>query len=208
MARRIRLEDIATPENINKIEEWCIKGLTNKQIAKNLGIALSTFYRYMDQSKEIMDALKKGKRVADDEVENALFKRAIGFKATEDKYDVVEMPQEEYDLHCQILLDAWKEDNPNWTVAQRDKFVASIPRDKKILVETKIKDVAPDTVAAIFWLKNRRPDEYRDKRNIDLSGGLTSSRSVDLSGISTDDLKKYAETIGKAIEEGEGNGGN
>ena len=27
--------------------------------------------------------------------------------------------------------------------------------------------IAPDTTAAIFWLKNRRPDRWRDKRDLD-----------------------------------------
>jgi Homeodomain-like domain-containing protein len=31
---------------------------------------------------------------------------------------------------------------------------------------------APDTTAAIFWLKNRRPDEWRDKRELEHSGGF------------------------------------
>lgn len=31
--------------------------------------------------------------------------------------------------------------------------------------------VAPDTTAAIFWLKNRRPDAWRDKRDIDHRSG-------------------------------------
>lgn len=30
----------------------------------------------------------------------------------------------------------------------------------------------PDTTAAIFWLKNRRPDLWRDKQNIEHSGEL------------------------------------
>jgi hypothetical protein len=30
--------------------------------------------------------------------------------------------------------------------------------------------VVPDTTACIFWLKNRRPDEWRDKQSNELSG--------------------------------------
>jgi hypothetical protein len=30
-----------------------------------------------------------------------------------------------------------------------------------------IKEVHPDTTAQIFWLKNRKPDEWRDKQTID-----------------------------------------
>lgn len=42
------------------------------------------------------------------------------------------------------------------------------------LVVTKVvtKMVAPDTTAQIFWLKNRKPNEYRDKRDIEHSGGV------------------------------------
>ncbi|MNW49580.1 hypothetical protein D3C74_270060 [compost metagenome] len=39
---------------------------------------------------------------------------------------------------------------------------------KTIMVETKrvTKEVQPETTAAIFWLKNRRPDRWRDKQDI------------------------------------------
>ena len=29
------------------------------------------------------------------------------------------------------------------------------------------KEVIPDTTAQIFWLKNRKPEEWRDKRNVE-----------------------------------------
>lgn len=37
------------------------------------------------------------------------------------------------------------------------------------LIETKrvTKEVHPDTTAQIFWLKNRKPDEWRDRKQID-----------------------------------------
>ncbi|MDL5066676.1 helix-turn-helix domain-containing protein, partial [Clostridioides difficile] len=34
------------------------------------------------------------------------------------------------------------------------------------------KHVVPDTTAQIFWLKNRKPAEWRDKRDIEHSGNL------------------------------------
>lgn len=40
--------------------------------------------------------------------------------------------------------------------------------------------IAPDTTAAIFWLKNRRPDEWRDKRDLDHTssdGSMTPDQS-------------------------------
>lgn len=34
------------------------------------------------------------------------------------------------------------------------------------------KEVSPDTTAQIFWLKNRRPDRWRDKQDIEHSGQI------------------------------------
>ena len=33
-----------------------------------------------------------------------------------------------------------------------------------------VRYIAPDTAAMRFWLKNRRPDEWRDKRDVDTQG--------------------------------------
>lgn len=35
--------------------------------------------------------------------------------------------------------------------------------------------VAPDTTAAIFWLKNRRSQDWRDKREVEHSGGIETT---------------------------------
>lgn len=66
-----------------EIEAWKRDGLTDEQIFKNLGISRDTFYKYKEKYTDFSDALKKGKEVADIEVENALFKRAIGYKYKE-----------------------------------------------------------------------------------------------------------------------------
>ncbi|HQE49834.1 MAG TPA: hypothetical protein PKV93_10855, partial [Fervidobacterium sp.] len=39
-------------------------------------------------------------------------------------------------------------------------------KDRKRIEKT-IKHVIPDTTAQIFWLKNRKPHEWRDKREIE-----------------------------------------
>ena len=66
-----------------EIEAWKRDGLTDEQIFKNLGISKNGFYVYRNKYNDFNDALKKGKEVADIEVENALFKRAIGYKYKE-----------------------------------------------------------------------------------------------------------------------------
>lgn len=64
-------------EKVTLIEGWAKDGLTQQQIANNLGIGLSTLKKYKNKSVAIRTALKKGKEVSDYEVENALYQAAI-----------------------------------------------------------------------------------------------------------------------------------
>lgn len=42
------------------------------------------------------------------------------------------------------------------------------------------KQVVPDTTAQIFWLKNRKPEQWRDKQQIEHSGGIRSEKLSDI----------------------------
>jgi transposase len=53
----------------------------------------------------------------------------------------------------------------------------SVYNEKKQQFEMKVtkrvtKQLAPDTTAQIFWLKNRKPAEWRDKQDINMTGDL------------------------------------
>ncbi len=124
-----------TPDGLLLLEAWARNGLTDEQIASNIGINPATLYDWKRKYSEISESLKKGKEVVDIEVENALLKRALGYR-----YDEVTI-----------------EDG----------------------IETKrvTKEVQPDTTAQIFWLKNRRPDLWRDKQNVELNASLKSETS-------------------------------
>jgi hypothetical protein len=60
-------------------EGYARRGLSDADIAKNLGISLDAYYRYQKQHSEFYEAIKRGKRPANIIVENALFKRCIGY---------------------------------------------------------------------------------------------------------------------------------
>ena len=111
------------------LEGWARSGLTDEQIAKNIGIATSTFYEWKKKELEFSEALKKGKEVIDFEVENALLKRALGYTITikEEKLD-------------------------------KDGCVHTLEKDVHI---------PADTTAQIFWLKNRKPNTWKDKVETD-----------------------------------------
>ncbi len=84
MAKKVGRPTLYNSEMLPKIEEYARQGLTNKQIAKNLGIGLATFYEWQNKYIEFADALKTGKEIADREVENALYQRATGYSHEED----------------------------------------------------------------------------------------------------------------------------
>ena len=127
------------PEKLILIEGWARDGLTDVQIAHNMGITAKTLYEWKKKYGEICESLKRGKEVVDRQVENALLKRAIGYEYEEisEKYE-----------------------DGNMT-------------ERKV---TK-KQVVPDTTAQIFWLKNRKPEQWRDKRVVDDS---SPEKSVEL----------------------------
>jgi hypothetical protein len=74
--------DTHVKDNLILVEGWARDGLTDEQIAYNLGIAYSTFREYKNKYSALSSALKKGKEVVDYEVENALYKAAINGNVT------------------------------------------------------------------------------------------------------------------------------
>lgn len=49
------------------------------------------------------------------------------------------------------------------------------------LTKVVTKEVVPDTTAQIFWLKNRKPEEWRDKRETQISGEIKTNPFDELS---------------------------
>lgn len=68
-----------TEEGLLQLEAWARNGLTDEQIAANMGIAPKTLYRWKEQYCQICQSLKRGKEIVDIQVENALLKRALGY---------------------------------------------------------------------------------------------------------------------------------
>lgn len=95
-------------EKLILVEGWARDGLTDEQIASNLGIGKNTFYEYKNKHQDFSDALKRGKEIVDYEVENALLKSAL----------------------------------------------------------------EGNTTAQIFWLKNRKPKQWKDKQEIEHSESI------------------------------------
>ncbi len=64
------------------VEGWARDGLTNEQIADNLNIGKTTFYKLLKEHSELSELLKKGKENIDYQVENALLQNALNGNIT------------------------------------------------------------------------------------------------------------------------------
>ena len=137
------------PEYVAEAERFAMLGATDAEMADHFGVVASTFYAWKLQYPEFAEAIKRGKRPADAEISLALFHRAKGFEYDE----AVPMKVKEV-----IYADG--------------KRVKEIERIDVTMVH---KVVPPDTAACIFWLKNRRPDDWKDKQTVDTTppGELT-----------------------------------
>lgn len=150
------------PEGLTLLEGWARDGLTDEQIASNMGISRSTLSDWKLKHSDISDVLKKGKEVVDIQVENALLKRALGYKFTEETSELV-----------------------------KDKETGEYAM---AVTKRVTKEVAPDVTAQIFWLKNRRPDKWRDKP-LEATGPADTAKE--------DDLSKSLRELGQELESDE-----
>lgn len=127
-----KYQDWLTEDGLLRIQGWARDGLTNEDIAFNIGITAKTLYEWMIKYSEISEALKEGKDVIDRRIENALAKKAE----------------------------------------------------------------AGDVTAMIFWLKNRKPKEWRDRFQQDIYTPEPLKVET-LSNIPNEDLKTLREILKK-----------
>ena len=130
-----KIDEWLEQDKLILLEGWARDGLTEEQIANNIGISRQSLWEWKKKEVDILNALKKGKEVVDIEVENALLKRALGYSYKE----------------------VTKEQVKNPITGQYEMMIT-----KEVT-----KEVQPDTTAQIFWLKNRRKQQWRDKVEIE-----------------------------------------
>jgi len=140
-----RYDQWLTEEGLLKITGWARDGLINAQIAKNMGVARKTLRDWQDRFPEIAEALRKGKEVVDREVENALYKSAIGY--TKKVRKPVKVKLVDYDPETGKKI----REAETWQAIEEEIFVPG------------------NVTAQIFWLKNRKPDQWREKNDVLLS---------------------------------------
>ncbi len=140
-----KYEQWLTPEGLLKIEGWARDGLTTEQIAECMGISRSTLNDWIKKHPDISDTIKKNKEIADRKVENSLYERALG------------------GLHKVLKAIKVKE-------TYYDKQGRKCEKEH---IETATEEIyiPGDTTAQIFWLKNRKPEVWKDKQIVEAEVG-------------------------------------
>ncbi|HDP2250295.1 TPA: helix-turn-helix domain-containing protein [Staphylococcus aureus] len=100
MARIELYEKLDIVNKLGLVEGWKRDGLTDEQIARNLGVSKHTLIKWKKNIPDFLDAIKKGKEVSDYELENALHKRVVGYYYEEEtvtnKGEVVKIKKYEH----------------------------------------------------------------------------------------------------------------
>ncbi len=121
-------------EFADQAAKLCLLGATDAQLADFFEVSVSTINLWKVQHKKFSESIKVPKAIADERVEQSLFRRAMGYEHDEIDIRVVD--------HA--------------------------------IVQTPIrKYYPPDSTAMIFWLKNRKSGEWRDKQDHEHSGSVT-----------------------------------
>lgn len=138
-----------------QVEKLCKLGATDNEIADFFEVDVSTINNWKISHPPFFESIKKGKILADSNVADRLYQRALGFEHDSEEIKVA------------------------------DGEVIRVPI-RKIY--------PPDPTAAIFWLKNRRSKEWRDKQEIDQrtehSGEI--KHNIDYSKLSDEALRELA----------------
>ena len=123
------------PQNLTRIQGWARDGLVQEDIARQIGIKYGTMRQWLAKYPEIRTAVEIGRDSADRNVENALYKKAMGYEVEETETTIAVMPD-----------------------GEKRQQVKKIKRH-----------IPPSDTAMIFWLKNRKPAEWRDRREFEIA---------------------------------------
>ena len=135
-----KIQEWTDPDALTRIEGWAREGLTEEQIAGNMGISRSTLKLWKKKELTISAALKKGKAPVDQAVENAMLTAALG--------------------HFETVRKAVK-------LKTRQIVDGQIIETEHVEYVEETIYIPPNVTAQIFWLKNRRPARWRDKIDYD-----------------------------------------
>lgn len=130
---------------------WRCAGISEKNIAKKMGIQYSTLRKWKTESVAIQEALQSGTEELARQIASSMVKRAKGYDCTEKE----------------IILQG--KSSKNGTAIEDGRVV----KQRNIT-----KHIPPDTRAAEFLLTNLLPEEWKKSQKISMDGNIKATEDV------------------------------
>lgn len=163
MAKRKKLDNRKLQDQIlDKVRE----GYTDRAICEFFKISPAAFYNYLRASVKFKESVDDAKRIADEPIESALRRKALGFKYEERTFEVV-----------------GEDLNP----------VTGKIEPVKTLKKVTEKYCLPDVDAISFWLTNRHPTIWKHRQSSDINAVVGAYAVPDVSNMSEEEAKKAYE---------------
>jgi len=144
-----------------QFKKLVLSGWDDAKIADFFGVTERTLSRWKLAHKDFCLSLKDWKKEADLKVEKSLYQRAIGYQYEEVVYEKSKVGGLGIKLSKNEI-----------------KRISHCDTNKTKIT---VKEVIPDVTAQIFWLKNRQPETWREKHEVEHSGeiGLLTKKEID-----------------------------
>jgi len=119
--------------------QLCLLGATDAEIAGFFEVEERTVNNWKSMYPNFFQAVKDGKMMADSNVAASLYKRAVGYSYQEVRTKQVVVRPDNEDVDSEMIT---------------------------VEVVTTKKEMPSDPGSAFNWLKNRRPNDWRDKKEV------------------------------------------
>lgn len=157
-------------ENLNLIEGWKRNGLTDEQIAHNMGIAPRTLENWKKDHVQIVQALKIGRESANLLVERELFRKAANGNVTSMIF---------------WLKNNWRDKYNDSELSPEERKLA-VARVRKLEADTRISEAKAKVLERVGDASNEQLDMILDKlvKEVPKNDGNSKSDDAETDGSS------------------------
>lgn len=147
--RRALWDELEMEKRLKTIEGWAKQGLTNDEMAEALGVSRDMIYKWQREQPAFKEAMLKGKFESNGEILASAFRQATGY------YQHVTEP-----FKVKTVVQ----------VAESNSGRPIFEEVEEVIDHSYMKYFPPNQTMAIFMLKNRLPEFYKDKQDMNHMG--------------------------------------
>jgi transcriptional regulator with XRE-family HTH domain len=135
--------------DLDLLYKLALLGLTNQELADFYDVAMSTLSLWIKNEKEFSETLKRGRELADADVANSLRREASGYRYYTKTITTKKKSGEVVEKTFPATEDEFNAAGGTLTIQEHY--------------------ARPNTTAQFFWLQNRQPHLWQNKKNVHVS---------------------------------------